>query len=184
MGQLATLLTTGQLSPEQWARKHFAAVKDSVLATSMVANGGRAQMSPTAWGRAGAAIKAQYRHANKLLSRWEELSGEEREEYARRLVARSRRYAGAAVAAYENAVRARERDAGQKFERRVLGGVITRHCDGCIAQAGRGWQQIGSLLKIGECQCLSGCKCSFEFRLLPPEQGSTETNDPEVNQQS
>jgi len=57
---------------------------------------------------------------------------------------------------------------GWTEERRVLG--VADHCSGegskpgCIELAGAGWQDIGTLPKIGQSLCATNCRCHFEYR--------------------
>lgn len=51
---------------------------------------------------------------------------------------------------------------GYVEERSVLG--IADHCDGCLAEAGKGWRPIGTLLPIGGRDCKARCRCHFEYR--------------------
>jgi len=52
---------------------------------------------------------------------------------------------------------------GYVEERSVLG--IADHCDGCLAEAGKGWRPIGTLLPIGGRDCKARCRCHFEYRM-------------------
>lgn len=38
------------------------------------------------------------------------------------------------------------------------------HCAGCVAEADKGWQPIGSLVPIGDRQCRSNCRCHLQYR--------------------
>ena len=51
---------------------------------------------------------------------------------------------------------------GFREERNVLG--IAEHCEGCLRETARGWVSIGALVPIGERDCLSNCRCSYEYR--------------------
>lgn len=83
-----------------------------------------------------------------------------------RVPARAAMYAQAAFQSYQNAVRLREIVAGSyDEERRVLGSH--QPCKTCIAQAQLGWQSVGTLRRLGDSECLSRCKCRFEFRKTP-----------------
>jgi hypothetical protein len=35
---------------------------------------------------------------------------------------------------------------------------------GCIEEAQKGWQPIGTLSVVGSRTCLSNCRCSFSYR--------------------
>lgn len=46
---------------------------------------------------------------------------------------------------------------GYTHEQNILG--IAEHCDGCLEQTARGVVPIGTLVPIGDRDCLSNCKC-------------------------
>lgn len=81
-------------------------------------------------------------------------------------VNRAGMYADAGYTTYQNMVRMREFEGGMNQERRTLGFVLTNHCDDCSALSDLNWQPMGSLPQIGDSQCGSRCKCSFEFRKI------------------
>jgi hypothetical protein len=51
---------------------------------------------------------------------------------------------------------------GFRESARQLG--ISDHCSGCLSEAGRGWQRIGTLLPIGSTECGALCHCWFTYR--------------------
>jgi hypothetical protein len=55
---------------------------------------------------------------------------------------------------------------GKKFdrERRVHRGA-DQPCDGCMEELEKHWQPIGTLRRIGSCECLNNCHCHFVFKL-------------------
>jgi hypothetical protein len=75
-------------------------------------------------------------------------------------------YALSFFSTYENAVREREKAAGKTEEKNVLG--LADHCSGglisCTGETAKGWVAIGTLSAIGARQCLTRCRCHFEFR--------------------
>lgn len=38
------------------------------------------------------------------------------------------------------------------------------HCEDCLNMAELGWQPIGTLIPIGERQCVGNCQCSMDYR--------------------
>lgn len=61
---------------------------------------------------------------------------------------------------------------GYTHEQNVLG--IAEHCDGCIAETGKGIVPIGSLAPIGTRDCLSNCRCRILYYRLNPLTGEYE----------
>lgn len=79
-----------------------------------------------------------------------------------RLISRALGYATSAWADAQETDRARAKRDGMTHERSLLGPAD--HCRGCLTAAGRGWQPIGTLVPIGQRDCKSGCRCSWEYR--------------------
>jgi hypothetical protein len=79
-------------------------------------------------------------------------------ELARRLMM----YAMSGHAAVQSALGDRARERGLTSERNIL--AIADNCTGCVVETGRGWVPIGSLVPIGERDCLSNCLCTYEYR--------------------
>lgn len=52
-------------------------------------------------------------------------------------------------------------DAGLDYYRNMLGPV--EHCNGCLVAAAAGWVPIGTLVPIGERDCRTNCKCTWEY---------------------
>lgn len=75
---------------------------------------------------------------------------------------RATMYAGALRGTHAHFINRHARSQGFTHERRVL--HPAEHCSGCVALAAQGWQPIGTLPPIGSQQCLTNCKCRFEYR--------------------
>ena len=71
-------------------------------------------------------------------------------------------YAGAGHSAAQGMTGQLALLSGMTEERNVLG--IAEHCDGCLRETGRGWVPIGHLVPIGSRDCLSNCRCTYEYR--------------------
>lgn len=77
---------------------------------------------------------------------------------------RIRMYGTATYTVFENV----DRMITQGFvtaERRFLG--FAEHCQDCINEAAKKWQLPGTLREIGDSQCLSNCRCHFEYKTEP-----------------
>lgn len=83
------------------------------------------------------------------------------------VVSRALMYVRAAWSTFEHGMKERvvegvgRHDRQAKWERRVLSDA--EHCDGCVREAKRGWRRVGSLTPIGGLECLTNCKCHFEY---------------------
>lgn len=59
----------------------------------------------------------------------------------------------------------------------IANGFVVHNCNGCEAQAMRGWVAIGELPEIGSQECRMGCHCGKRHRYsadaeLPPRKGA------------
>jgi hypothetical protein len=121
------------------------------------ARGGWAQLGQAEYGRIGSIVREQYdylyRFALDIQSGKQQLTGVEN---------RALMYVDAGRRSFGKQQLVTERNAGYDEERSI------RHsrdsCDGCVGEAARGWQPIGSLIPIGERDCLSRCLCTIERR--------------------
>lgn len=162
MNALTQQLKDGEISLASWQADFMQQIKISHVASSAAANGGWSQMTPSDWGFVGSEIKEQYQFlrnfAEQVASGEQPLDG--------RLMVRSDLYGDAARGTFED-VRQRGMIAnGFEEERRVLEAADGNNCDGCIEQAGQGWQPIGTLDPIGDEECQVRCRCLFEYRRM------------------
>lgn len=157
--QLAQQLINGEITVAQWqtAMREFIRVIHREAAG--IAMGGMQNVTQSQWGYVGSLVKKQYAYldnfANDILSNpqaW--LNG--------RLLVRMNLYERAAWGTFEQLIKRQMKAMGYDEERRVLG--TADHCKGCLEQAGRGWQPIGSLDEIGAEECVTNCHCIFEYR--------------------
>lgn len=116
-------------------------------------------MTQAAWGYEGYLVKLQYQFldgfAQDIINNpayW--LNG--------RLLERMRLYEQAAWGSLEQIYRWKMKNEGWTEEKRVLG--VADHCEGCLTQASKGYQPIGSLPPIGSQQCVTKCHCIFVYR--------------------
>lgn len=155
---LTNQLRNREIGLAEWQTSMRQEVKAMHLNTSMAAHGGRAQMTPADWGRSGQQIRQQYQYLDKfaadIASGKVGLDG--------RLNVRAGMYAEAARGTHEQEMRRMAAQSGMTQERRIL--HAKESCGDCIEYAGRGWQPIGSLPRIGDSQCRVNCRCTFEYR--------------------
>lgn len=164
MAELTQQRIDGLISTNAWRSGMALEIKIIHIEAAMAANGGRAQMSQADWGRVGARIKSQYRfldnYAGQVAAGAQPLDG--------RMLSRSRMYADAARATFEETRRGARMETGWQEERRILGPA--EHCQpsdkapGCIQLAAKGWRRIGTLPAIGQTTCRTRCRCHFVYR--------------------
>lgn len=157
--QLAQQLIDGQITVAQWQASMREFIRVTHREAAGIAMGGVENVTQSQWGYVGSLVKKQYAYlgnfAQEILdnpSAW--LNG--------RLLVRMRLYERAAWGTFEQMIRRQLQSMGYDQERRVLG--MADHCPGCLEQARRGWQPIGTLDAIGEEECVTNCHCIFEYR--------------------
>lgn len=159
LGNLTQQLVDGKLDVFDWKLAMKSEIKNGHTALHIVANGGKDQMTPAAWGRAGAIIREQ----NKFLDNFARQLENEELPITQAIVVRARMYGAAMYPSYISGVRAREKSGGASQERSVLT-PQDGWCDRCVTEAARGWVAMGELTPIGDRTCLIMCRCSYETR--------------------
>lgn len=161
VGKLSRKLVSGSIQLTEWRKGMDEALTHGHRAMAMLAVGGQSHMTPELWEQVQRLIDQQA----KYLARFYGQLNKGRVKVDDALVSRARMYMDALYATHENFALERERLAGVKKARRVLGGEMDGHnCDGCVAQAKLGWQPIEKIERLGLEDCLSRCRCRFETR--------------------
>lgn len=154
---LARQLQRGEITGREWQAQMRNAVKDVQLASTALAKGGWAQMTAADYGRAGQRVREQYAYLQRFAQAIEAglpLDG--------RFMRRAQMYAQAGRRIFHLTERGEMRAQGFDQERNVR--YAGDSCAGCIAAEAAGWVEIGSLVPIGERECLSNCRCRLAFR--------------------
>lgn len=158
MRALAEQLVAGQLALADWQVQSAALLKSLHVSLGLAANGGLATTSAADLGYLASQIKQQYaflrEFALQIRRGTQPLDGT--------LVSRAALYTQAGREIYQNVVARAARNGGAQEERSVLGPAD--HCPGCLAEAKKGWQPIGTLIPIGQRQCKANDRCYFEYR--------------------
>lgn len=162
MAQLTQRLVDGDSSVEAWERGMRALIKDAHVSTGMAAMGGPDNLSRSDYGRLGFETRRQYDY----LSRWAHEVAAGRAPLDGRAIVRARMYGQAARGTYEDIRRVNARDTGKQEERRRL--HPAEHCKTCLSQAAQGWQPVGTLNRIGDSECRTNCRCTFQYRTRKP----------------
>lgn len=152
VAELSLSLRSGRISLIEWERLMRINIKDAHLYSRALAKGGWAQMTQSDFGKVGRVVKDQYAYLNRFASQLEDgllLDG--------RFVARTEMYVEAGRSSYYNALDEVQLLAGFEFEQNILHSA--EHCNGCIEETAKGVVPIGSLLQIGDRDCLTRCKC-------------------------
>jgi hypothetical protein len=157
MAGISEAFRTGGISSNDWFAEMRQLVKQVQLYSATAAKGGWAQMSPADFGRVGGIVREQYgfllNFANQIAAGLP-LDG--------RFLRRVAMYAESGRRTFHRTETAEMTTRGLDEERSIL--HPADHCTDCVVEADKGWQPIGSLIPIGERECLGGCKCTMEFR--------------------
>lgn len=156
--QLAADLRAGRISLERWRVEMRTLVRDVQLYSAAAAKGGWGELTQADYGRIGARVREQYRRlerfAQQIANRTQPLDG--------RFTQRGRLYAAAARSTYHAVERGMMIVRGFDQEANIL--TQAEHCPGCLKETARGPVPIGTLVPVGERQCLVNCKCRIEYR--------------------
>lgn len=157
---LAEQLRAGTLSLRAFDQAMRQLVKDTHLVSAASAVGGWQQLlnDPAALGRAGRAIRTQYRYLDGFVR--DVASGEQT--LGGSLSIRAAMYVDAGRNTHEKQREVLERTAGFDQERSIR--HVSDSCATCISEAARGWVGIGQLVPIGQRICLTNCRCTIERR--------------------
>jgi len=154
---LAGQLRSGKITVQQWESQMRTLVKDTHLANAMLAHGGPDNMTKGDYGVAGPLIRDDFKRLNQFAQDIESgkvpLDG--------RFVARARMYPRHGRTTYNLSRRRLMKKNGLKWERNIMGPAD--HCSECIDQSAQGWVPIGTLVPIGNRQCLSNCACTITY---------------------
>lgn len=158
LDNLTNQLRNREISLADWQTQMRNEIRDAHNNAAMIARGGRDQMTPADWGRTGRELRTQYEYLDK----WAADIASGKAPLDGRANVRARLYGNASRGTYEQQRRAMAADRGNQLERRIL--HAAESCTDCIDYAGRGWQPIGTLPRIGQSICRTNCKCTFSYR--------------------
>ena len=139
MNGYADQLRAGEIGLDEFRILMEQQIRINQTASAAAARGGWDRMSKSDWGWVGSQVKRQYQYLDgfirDLATGKMKLNG--------RVNVRAKLYAEAGRGTYEEMRRRMMKVRGKTLERRILGQA--EHCNGCIAEAARGWQPIGTL---------------------------------------
>lgn len=157
MGEAAARYRAGQITVAEWQAEHLALIKQSQIASALLAYGGRGQMDAQRWGIVGQAVKQQYLYARAMIA--DVIDGRQR--LNGRLDARARQYGQASRALYENLRRRQSAASGFQFEQNHL--HASESCDSCRAMSALGRVPVGTLIPVGSRTCRGNCRCTLSY---------------------
>lgn len=161
---LAKALREGTIDVPTWEREMRTLIKDTHSTSTILAKGGRNHMAQSDWGRVGQRVRSEYaflaNRAREVESGRQALDGT--------LDRRAEMYVEAGGKTFHRALRLEAEIRGYDEERNRLDAQAD-HCQpkdrpGCVQVTEWGWVDLGTLPLIGDRQCISGCRCTVEFR--------------------
>jgi hypothetical protein len=135
-------------------------IKSSLINNVAAAKGGYAQLSQSDYGRIGNEVKRQYRFLDNFVT--ELYSGGGVKPGSQGFLARVQLYFNTSRTFYYKFDREAQEEAGMSEERNLL--HPAEHCDECLAMTDMGWVPLGTLVPIGERECVGNDRCTMEYR--------------------
>jgi hypothetical protein len=149
-------LRAGSIDLAQWQRTLRDVVKETMLDAESVARGGWNQLTQADFGRVGQAVRAQYEYLDaftQAIRAGLPLDG--------RFLNRAAMYAKAARPFFHDEQRQLLEDTGYTEEWNIL--HAAEHCGGCVDMTALGRVPIGTLIPIGERDCLGNDRCTVRY---------------------
>ena len=132
--------------------------------SAALAKGGWGNMTQADWGAVGRISREQYEALNVYAKgvadgkiKLRRLDGEINGQFLRT----SDQFMQGSVETFNEMQRREAATRGHTHEMRVLDSAA-QHCDCCIGEAGHA-ETIGTLKRIGNCDCSNNCRCHFVF---------------------
>lgn len=157
--ELADALKEGRINLAEWQAAMRDYLRVQYTAAMELAKGGREFITQSDWGYMGSALKKQYAYLDNFKN---DIMNNPDQWLNGRLDARMGLYRESSYSAYEDFNRREYINNGYDEEIRLLGQAD--HCPGCLEQAAKGWQPIGTLDPIGAEECVTNCRCEFDYR--------------------
>jgi hypothetical protein len=157
---IARRLKNGSITLAEWQGETAQAIKEIHLWNAAAARGGWGQLTQADYGRVGATLRVQYQYLDNFALQL--YAGDDWTPDDGRFLVRVGMYAQAARNTYEVILADEMYDRGFTMEKNVL--HPADHCDGCLEADAMGWQEIGTLVPVGERDCNVNCRCSTIYK--------------------
>lgn len=166
MRAIAQRFADGEINFAQWVVETRAEIRVGARGMAHLAYG--SQLDPKRLGKLGQLVKRQYEYFNDFAAAVESgdlLPGPG-------LIARAGLYGANNYPIFQAFVGQREKAAGMKQERNLLGGRGAS-CASCVSESAKGWVKIGLLIPCGSrTPCRARCRCRIEHRKSSAESES------------
>jgi hypothetical protein len=151
-------MRAGTIDVGEWDAVMRQEIKRTQLSTEALLRGGWQQMTPADFGRVGAAVRKQYKFLDNFIA--EIRSGKQIADGT--LFNRAKMYPASARVQFHENQTAMLDALGYTEERNVL--HPAEHCVGCLDMSALVWVPIGTLVPIGERDCVGNDRCSVRYR--------------------
>ena len=162
--QLSRDFRAGTIDGAAWQVESMKLIKQTHLLGAALEQGGWANLTQSDFGRVGQIVRSEYAYFSNLVKQIE--NGTQRLNGT--LDSRMRLYGQAGRGTYHTFERESRSEQGYDEVRRILNGrdncSTSKSRPGCVEEAARGFVPLAEMVMIGDCTCLSNCKCSTEFR--------------------
>jgi hypothetical protein len=158
----------GEVTIGEWQDEFALRLRTLHLLVWLLAVGGVNAATAADYDAAAAAIETQLVYLGRFARQIEQRHPSANSDTD--VVRRVRLYARAANGTYEAARRESHRRMNDEFptavtlERRIL--ADAEHCPTCVVEAGKGWQPLGTLRRIGDSECRMMCRCRWQFKTV------------------
>lgn len=159
MQSMAMELGRGKVSLPDFHLAMRSELKTAFVNNVAAAKGGYAQLTASDFGRIGNEVKKQYKFLDNFVT---ELYAGTAKTGTSGFLARVRLYFNTARTFFYKFDREAQEAAGMTEERNRL--HPAEHCPECLAMSAMGWVPIGTLVPIGERECVGNDRCDMAYR--------------------
>ena len=161
LGRIAEDHRAGRINLAEWVIQTGEELRNAHRAVTMIAVGGKQNMTQSDWGFVGATIRRELQYLNNFANTIENRPPST--QLTEAFVSRAKSYSAAIYETYEKARRRRiQRETQADFEENVLE-PGAEHCSGCLSATAQGVVPIGTLTEIGDRECGSKCRCRIRY---------------------
>lgn len=158
-------LRKGAVVLSEWQTEMMTSVKTAHISAAVLAIGGFSQMTQSLYNLIGRVVNDEY----KLLRNFALQIQDGKQKLDGTLTRRAKQYLSQLRPMYYRVIRFLFRQRGFDEERSIL--TPADHCTnedgnrgGCVEEARKGWQPIGEMIRIGDRNCYSNCRCKVQYR--------------------
>lgn len=151
----------GKINLSEWVIQTGEELRNAHRAVTMIAMGGKNNMTPGDWGFVGSVVRRELAYLNGFANTIE--NRPPNTQLTEAFVSRAKSYGAAIYETYEKAKRRRIiRELQAELEENVLE-PGAEHCAGCLEASAQGIVPVGTLVAVGDRDCGSKCRCRIRY---------------------